>query len=129
MCCVVSQFSHVQPFKTLWTAALQASISMGFSRQEYRSGLPCPSLEDLPEPGRKPVSLTSPAMAGGFFTTSTTCLEGCKGNNSKPGSTCFHLGNTKGLHSTPEESLDTILPPVVHPLLALLTPVQKSRSG
>ena len=45
---------------------------MGFSRQEYWSGLPCPDPPDLPDPGIKPMSLTSPALAGRFFTTSTT---------------------------------------------------------
>ena len=50
----------------------QAPLSMGFSRQEYWSGLPCPSPGDLPHPGINPTSLTSPALAGGFFTTSTT---------------------------------------------------------
>jgi len=43
---------------------------MGFSRQEYWSGLPCPPLGDLPDPGIEPLSLMSPALAGGFFTTS-----------------------------------------------------------
>ena len=51
----------------LWTP-----LSMGFSRQEYWSGLPCPPPEDLPGPGIEPVSLMSPALAGGFFTTSAT---------------------------------------------------------
>ena len=46
--------------------------SIGFSRQEYWSGLPCPPPGDLPHPGIKPVSLTSPALAGRFFTTSAT---------------------------------------------------------
>ena len=45
---------------------------MGFSRQEYWSELPFPMMEDLPDPGIKPVSLMSPALAGGFFTTSAT---------------------------------------------------------
>ena len=45
---------------------------MGFSRQEYWSGLPCPLPGDLPNPGIKPVSLMSPALAGEFFTTSAT---------------------------------------------------------
>ena len=49
----------------------QAPLSMGFSRQEHWSELPCPPLGDLPNPGIEPVSLTSPALAGGFFTTST----------------------------------------------------------
>ena len=39
---VVSRFSHVQLFVTPWTVARQAPLSMGFSRQEYWSGLPCP---------------------------------------------------------------------------------------
>ena len=51
---------------TPWTVAYQAPPSMGFSRQEYCSGLPCPPPGDLPDPGVKPVS---PALAGGFFTT------------------------------------------------------------
>ena len=45
---------------------------MGFSKQEYWSGLSFPSPGDLPNPGIEPVSLTSPALAGGFFTTSAT---------------------------------------------------------
>ena len=45
---------------------------MGFSRQEYQSGLPCPPPEDLPDPGIGPVSLLSPALAGRFFTTRVT---------------------------------------------------------
>ena len=45
---------------------------MGFSRQEYWSGLPCPPPGDLPDPGIEPVSLLSPALAGGFFTISAT---------------------------------------------------------
>ena len=55
---------------TLWTAACQAPLSMGFSKQEYCSGLPCPPLGDLPDPGIE--SLMSPALAGGFFTNSAT---------------------------------------------------------
>ena len=42
---------------------------MGFSRQEYWSGLPFPSPGDLPHPEKEPVSLASPTLAGGFFTT------------------------------------------------------------
>ena len=45
---------------------------MGFSKQEYWSGLPCPPPGDLPDPGIEPMSLTSPALAGGFFTVGTT---------------------------------------------------------
>ena len=50
----------------------QAPLFMGFSTQEYWSGLPCPSPGELPNPGIEPTSLTSPALAGGFFTTSAT---------------------------------------------------------
>ena len=49
-----------------------ATLSVGFFRQEYWRGLPFPSPGDLPDPGIEPVSLISPALAGGFFTTSTT---------------------------------------------------------
>ena len=69
---VLSLFIHVQVFVTLWNVAHRASLSMGFSRQEYCRGLPCPSPGDLPSPGTEPESLKSPALAGGFFTTSTT---------------------------------------------------------
>ena len=56
---------------TLWTAGHQAPLSMGFSGQEYLSGLPYPPPGDLPDPGVEPTSLTSPALAGRFFTTSS----------------------------------------------------------
>ena len=49
----VKSFSHVQLFATPWTVAYHASLSMGFSRQEYCSGLPFPSPEDLSNPGNK----------------------------------------------------------------------------
>ena len=55
---------------TLWTVACQAPLSMGFPRQNYWSGLPCPPPEELPNPGIQPASFASPALAGGFFTTS-----------------------------------------------------------
>jgi len=45
---------------------------MGFSRQEYWSGLPCPPPGNLPDPGMEPASLTTPALAGGFFTPRAT---------------------------------------------------------
>ena len=57
---------------TLCTVALQTPLSMGFSRQDYWSGLPCPLPGDLPDPGIEPTSLMSPALAGRFFTTSAT---------------------------------------------------------
>ena len=55
--CVLSHFSPVPSLVTPWTVAHQAHLSMGFSRQEYRSGLRCPSPGDLPDPGIKPTSL------------------------------------------------------------------------
>ena len=69
--CMLSCFSCVWLFATLWTVR-QAPLSMGFSRQQYWNGLPCPPPGDLPDPGIKPASLTFPALAGRFFTTSTT---------------------------------------------------------
>ena len=64
--------SYVQLFATLWIVAHQIPLSMGFSKQEYWNGLLCPPQQDLPNPGIEPLSLTSPALAGGFFTTSDT---------------------------------------------------------
>ena len=59
----VNLLSCVWLFVTLWTVARQASLSMGFSRQEYWSGLPFPSPGDLPNPGIKPGSPTWQADA------------------------------------------------------------------
>ena len=56
----------------LWTIAHQALLSMGFSRKEYWSGLPCAPPGDLSDSVIKPASPMSPALAGGFFTISTT---------------------------------------------------------
>ena len=66
--CVLSCFSCVRLFAVLWTVACQAPLSMGFSGQEYWSGLPFPSLWDLPNPGIEPASPMSLALAGEFFT-------------------------------------------------------------
>ena len=52
--------------------SLPGFSTMGLSRQEYWSGLPCPPPGDLPNPGIEPISLTSPALEGRFFTTSAT---------------------------------------------------------
>ena len=57
-----SRFSHVQLFVTLWTTVCQAPLSMGFSRQEYWSGLPCPPSGDLPNPG-----IVFPVLEVGFI--------------------------------------------------------------
>ena len=61
--CTLSYFSRARLFVTLWTVALQAPLCKGFCRQEYWSGLPCPPPGALPDPGIKPTSLMSPALA------------------------------------------------------------------
>ena len=71
--CVLCHFSHMWLSAALWTyLALQAPLFMGFSRQEHWSVLLCPTPGVLPDPEIKPMCLTSPALAGGFFTTSAT---------------------------------------------------------
>ena len=67
--CVVSHFSHVQHFETPWIVACQAPLSMGFSRQEYWSGFPCPAPGDLPDPGIEP---NSPALQADSLPTKPT---------------------------------------------------------
>ena len=64
--CMLSHFNHVRLCVTPWTVAHQSLLSMGFSRQQYWNGLPCPPPGDLPDPR------IEPALAGRFFTTSTT---------------------------------------------------------
>ena len=66
VCVCVQLLSLVPLFVTPWTIACWAPLSMRFPRQEYWSGLPFPSLGDLPDPGIEPVST---ALADGFFTT------------------------------------------------------------
>ena len=61
-CAVLSRFSPIQLFASPWSTAHQAPLSMGFSRQEYWSGLPCPPPGDLPEPGVEPTSPESPGF-------------------------------------------------------------------
>ena len=70
----VKSLSRVRLFATLWTVTYRAPPSVGFSRQEYWSGLPFPSPGDLPDSGINPPapSFTSPALTGVFFTISTT---------------------------------------------------------
>ena len=64
---IASMFSHIQFSVTLWTVAHQAPLSVGFSRQEYWSGLPFPTPGHLPDAGIEPMSPESPALAGRFF--------------------------------------------------------------
>ena len=61
--------SHIQLFTNPWTIAHQVPLSVEFSKQEYWSGLLFPTPGDLPNPGIKSMSLASPSLAGGFFTT------------------------------------------------------------
>ena len=60
--CMLSCFNYEPFFATLWTVAPQSPLSMGFSRQEYWSVLPCPPPGDLPHPGIEPVSPMAPAL-------------------------------------------------------------------
>ena len=66
VCSIIQSWSNLE---TPWTVAHQAPLSMEFSRQEYWSALPFPTPGDLPNPGIEPAFLSSPEMAGGFFTT------------------------------------------------------------
>ena len=66
-CCSVTQ--SCPALRPPWTVDRQAPLSMEFSKQEYWSGLPCPSPGDLPNPGIEPTFLASPALAGRFFAT------------------------------------------------------------
>ena len=68
---MLSHFSHVRLFVTPWTVAHQAPLSMGFFRQEYWSRLQCPPPGDLPNQESNLHLLTSPALAGRFFTINT----------------------------------------------------------
>ena len=60
--CMLGHFSCVRLFVTRWTVAHQVPLSMGFSRQEYWSGLPWPPSGDLPKPGVEPASPAAPAL-------------------------------------------------------------------
>ena len=70
--CMLSRFSDVQLCATLWIAACQSPLTMGFSRQEYWSGLPCPPPGDLSDPGVELLSLSSTALTDVLFPTSAT---------------------------------------------------------
>ena len=92
--------SRVWLFATLWTVARQAPLSMGFSRQEYWRGLPFPPPGDLPDPGIKPASLVSLALAGRFFTTE---LPGKPTHTADP-------GTNQGWESTQTQSRRPVYP-------------------
>ena len=69
--CMHAELLQFCLFATLWTIAHQAPLSVGFSRQDYCSGLPCPPPGHLPDLEIKPMSLMSPSLAGRFFITTT----------------------------------------------------------
>ena len=69
---MLTHFSPISLFATLWTIAGEVPLFIGFSRQEYWSEVPCPPPGDLPDSGFKPVSLVSPPLAAVFFTISAT---------------------------------------------------------
>ena len=70
--CLPSRLSRVQLCATLWTIARQALLSVAILQARMLEWVAMPSSWDLPNPGIEPVSLMSPALAGGFFTTSAT---------------------------------------------------------
>ena len=72
---VLSRFSCVWFFVTLWTVACQAPLPMGFSRQEYWSGLPCSPPGDPPHPGNEPTSLVPPALPGGLYSMTQSLVD------------------------------------------------------
>ena len=115
---MLSCFSHVQLFVTLWTVAHQTPLSMGSVRQGYWSGLPWPLPAYVPSPGTEPVSLASSASAGRFFTTSATVSlrgswwwlkDGWRGREAQtavvktePGLVCLSVGWSDNLSVCPQ---------------------------
>ena len=83
------RLSQVQLFVTPWTVAHQAPLSVGFSRQEYWSGLPFSSPGDLPDPEIELESFASPALAGRFF-PSWAILQLSKSHSSSTDSSFSH---------------------------------------
>ena len=67
ICAYAQSLNSVLLFRTPWTIAHQAPLSMGLSLQEYWSGLPFPTPGDLPNPGMEPTSPVSPTLAGGWI--------------------------------------------------------------
>ena len=70
---MLSLFSLIPLFVTPWTVALQAPLSIGFSRQECWGGLPCPPPGDLPDPGMEPASLMSLVLVDGSLLLAPLC--------------------------------------------------------
>ena len=122
---VLSWFSRVWLFATLWTVACQAPLSMGFSRQEYWRELPFPP----PDPGIQPTSLMSPALAGRFFTTNAnwwapeTCLSESESRSVVSDSLWPH--GLYGLWNSPGQNTGVGSPS----LLQVIFPTQGSNPG
>ena len=97
--------SYLQLFTTPWTIAHHAALSLKFSRQEYWSGLPFPTPRDLPDPGIKPTSPTSPALAVISFTTEPHGKpHGAGGSNCKEAAcSAGDPGSIPGLRRYPGE--------------------------
>ena len=85
-----SCFRCVQLLATLWTVACQAPLSMGFSRQVYWSGLPCPPLRNLPEPEMEPMSPVFRALQAGYL---PLCHKGSPYSNSRDPCYCIWIAS------------------------------------
>ena len=108
VCACAKPFCCLQLFATLWTAACWAPLSMGFSTQEYWSGLAFPSPGDLPNLEIKPVSLMSAASAGMFLTTSVTWeAQSCAW---KADTVTCHLFDLKPQAKGTTKDVDTVKP-------------------
>ena len=101
--------SHVQIFVTPWTVAYQAPLSMGFSRQEYWSGVPFPSSRDLPNPGIKP---RSPALQTDTVPSEPLRKPPLIKGNCKPGSSWREV-------SWIEDFYSISCHPHIHPLITI----------
>ena len=106
--CMLTCFSRVWLFATLWTAAHQAPLSMGFSRQEYWSGLPCPPPGDLPDPGIKPLSLSLLHWLASSLSLAPLCSRACAPQQVNPATTtitCYWESSVQFSHSVVSDSL------------------------
>ena len=96
LCAVLSCFSPVRPFATLWTVAHKAPPSTGFSRQEHWSGLPCPPPGDLPDPGKNQGLSHLPHCQAGSLLLAPPGFPG----GSDAFSSWFNLSNLKNVVET-----------------------------
>ena len=128
---MLSHFSRVRLCATPWTVGHQAPLLMGFSREEYWSGLPCPPPGDLPDPEIKSVSLASPGLAHGFFTTSatwdapSTCLNSVQFSHSVVSDSLWRHGLEPTWLLCPWDSLGKNTGVGCHFLLQGIFPIQR----